>query len=250
MTPSLVSICICIISLILNAYHLLPDVEDRSSDMMAHLIAEMNQWVYDKGFCERASLDGIKQLAKQSLCEANALNGIQQLLQLNLSHPIKQGLSLIYFIRKSNFSQTPRFGSKQVEWLYHCCIGFKDIYLVKDWFIDTSYHCMTGNDERIIEKAEYLQSIPNTVDIFIIPYMKLNYFINAFRLRMPQINLNEFLESCKRPTLMWVFDERMAPAGSTDFEMVQYMLNYSVIFKCDVAQRICLPIGRFKAEWL
>ena len=94
-------------------------------DLMIHdLRQEINCWEFQKHLCEENALNGIKRLSRKY----NSPN-----YRTNLSHPVREGISLIYFIRKSNASQQLQFGAKQIEWTYHCCIGFKDIAFGKDW---------------------------------------------------------------------------------------------------------------------
>ena len=144
---------------------------------------------------------------------------------------------MVYFIRKANLTRDPIFGSKQVEWIYHACIGFVDLYLEKDYFIDLSYWCMVNDVHprlsRMIEKEQYLRCIPDTVDIFIVPFTSLECFVNGYRHNhnLPPIDVDKFLTGCESPTLLWVFDLRIAPPDSSDFKTVQLMLNKSVIFK-------------------
>ena len=237
---ALSSFCIILyfLTVLIKTYHFLPDVDETSDNKMKDLTAEINRWKYKKG-----------------ACELTALNGIIRLRQSNLSYSIKQGLSLIYFIRKSSCSQNSMFGSSKIEWLFHCCIGFVDIYLGRDWFIDLSYHiCMIKDvhfrTKRLIEKEKYLQSIPDTVDAFVIPLMKLEYFINAFRVRLPQTNLGEFANSCQRSSFMPVFDSRIASQNSSDFEVVHFMMSKCIIFKCESLQSFYLPIARFESHWV
>ena len=174
--PFMTSISIFTISV--HAYHLLPDAENRSADMMCELLHEINAWNYDN-----------------NCCDLMAINGIKMLTELNSSHPIKEGIALIHFIRKSN----------RVRWIYHCCIGFVDLYLEKDWFIDPLYHLMVDHVHprlgRMIEKEQYLKNIPNTVEIFIIPFTNMECFIDQCR-----HNLSVFSKRDKSSSLFWFFD--------------------------------------------
>ena len=190
--------------------------------MMTMLRQEINGWQF-----------------KKSLCEANALNGIKQLMQLNSSHPIQEVTSLIYFIDKQGNSteDTLFFGSKKVRWFYHCCIGLKDIYLNEDWFIDLSYHCMSGYDERIIPKKQYLTHIPCTVDAFVIPLTNLRYFINQFRFRL-RISAKKYLDMTN---LLFVLDPLYA--YPSDAVKINSMLNRSIILKFETMTKFCLPLG-------
>ena len=224
----LMSSCLLVlIKLILSqssiAYHLLPDAKQKSADMMSDLRQEIERWKFVK--CQ---------------CETNSLRGIRHLIELNSSHPIREGASLIYFIQKDNSSQdSPLFGSKQVQWLYHCCIGFKDIYLAKDWFIDLSYEYMANDksvSERMVPKVEYVANIPCTVDAFVIPLKNLEYFINRFRFQKP---VGEFLEMTKHLCLLFVLDPLYARAS--DLEKIESMLNRSVMLKFEIVSTICLP---------
>ena len=170
--------------------------------MMAELRKEINTWQY-----------------KECMCETSTLSGINRLIHLNSSHPIRAGISAIYFIRSSNTSRDPLFGSTKVKWTYHCCIGFKDIYYAKDWFIDLSYRCMMKDIHirmnRMIPREEYLANIPCTVNAFVIPLRNLEYFVNQFQLRMSAYNLKQFLDITVRPCFMWMFDPRNSE--SSDF---------------------------------
>ena len=144
MTLILVTFCICcLITKTIKSSDISSDAADKSAHMLSKLRQEIHRWVYLK--CR---------------CESIALHGIQKLMQLNSTHPIKDGVSLIYFMKKANCTENPMFGSKRVRWTYHCCIGFADTYLIKDWFIDLSYHCMIEDIhlriKRLIEKEEYL----------------------------------------------------------------------------------------------
>ena len=96
------------------------DPEIKSSEMMRLLRNELNCWRTEK-----------------SASEKNAFDGIQKLMQINSSHPIREALFLVYFVKKSDFDHVKlTFGTKLVRWPYHCCIGFKDSYLDKDFLID------------------------------------------------------------------------------------------------------------------
>ena len=129
--------------------------------MIHALRQEVNSWKFKRHLCEENSLNGIKHLSQRYNSKK---------YKINSSFPIKEGISLIYFIGKDDASHDLTFGSKQVEWTYHCCIGFKDIRFDKDWFIDLSYHCMvrdlytgTSREVRMIRKDQYLANIPRFV---------------------------------------------------------------------------------------
>ena len=62
------------------------DSEIKSKEMMQLLAREYDHWRIEK-----------------SAPEENALDGIQKLMQINLSHPIKDGLFLIYFVKKIRY---------------------------------------------------------------------------------------------------------------------------------------------------
>ena len=182
-------------------------------------------------------------------CEKNSLNGIRQILAMNSSHPIQEGISLVYFIRKPKRNRhfadhrticgDPLFGSKQVQWSYHCCLGFRDLYLGSDWFIDLSYHCMVHHMHkhrmvRMISKEQYLPNIPSSVNIYVIPLKNLEYFVNTIRFKMPLENLNEYLELKEdRICFKWVFEKPI--------HHIPTMLNQSIIFKIDPTKNWRLP---------
>ena len=176
-------------------------INGSSATMMRHLKAEINEWEFLDGYCE-----------------LSALRGIERLLNLNLSHPVKEGLSLVYFVPKSNTTAFYLFGSKKVRWSFNCCIGFKDLYFGKDFLIDMAYRCMTGDDKRIIEKEEYMDNIPNDVTIFIIPCMILEKFIESKQVTIPQLDLEEFFKShlVNRSIICTKVQWFRLPTGCTD----------------------------------
>ena len=168
-------------SVFTDAFHLKKEIRDKSQRMICEIREEIHCWEYEQRKSER-----------------NALNGISKILRMNSSHPIKEGTSLIYFIRKTEGDyddQNPIFGSRQVQWSYHCCLGFRDLYLGSDWFIDLSYHCMVLNMRkhrmvRMIPKEQYLPNIPSSVNIYVIPLRNLEYFVNTIRFKMPLENID------------------------------------------------------------
>ena len=183
--------------------------------MLSEIRREVNSWKY-----------------RESACEPTTLKGIKRLIRLNSSHPIIDGTSLVYFIEKENSTQdTAYFGSKQVQWLYHCCIGFKDLYRVWDWLIDLSYHFMTGENKRIIDRDEYLANIPCTVDTTIIPLPNLEYFLCAFNLEC---------EAPRTLRLMFVLDPIYR--SEVDSEIIDSMLNRSLIIRYRNLTNFFLPI--------
>ena len=111
--------------------------------------------------------------------EINALNGIGRLRKLNSSHPIKEGLSLFYFVRKPNVIYKYS-GSRKFRWV-HCCILFKDKYLDKNWIIDLSFNRRVNDQNQtvmsadMLPKDQYLHSIPSTVSMYVVPWKTLEY---------------------------------------------------------------------------
>ena len=185
--------------------------------MINALMQEVDCWEYDIGFCEQ-----------------NALNGIKRIAQMNTSHPISDGISLIYFIKKNCSDHDPLFGCRKIEWFYHCCLGFKDLYVGKDWFIDLSYHLMVGNTNkqkmtRMIERGQYIPNIPDTVAAYVIPLKNLPHFVNKIRVTQILKNWSEFLAISNSTGFVWIFH---TPKLLT----VKSMLNSSLIFKCDNMQ--------------
>ena len=225
----------CISATLSNAFSLEEEIKNKSANMMHDLKEEIDCLQY-----------------VNHMCEQNAFNAIQRLTRMNTSHPIKDGISLIYFIRKSHrrryLNQDPLFGSTKIEWSYHCCLGFKDLYLDTDWLIDLSYHCMVlfegdQRKKRLISKKEYLPNIPHTVDLYVIPIRNLEYFINRFVLKFFNaltINLTDFLEIKDRPCFIRVFDTSFS--GSSDFSKIEQMMNNSVIFKFESVEAFYLPL--------
>ena len=129
--------------------------------MMRQFRREYNHWSFAK-FDKFAS-------------DRNALHGIDRLIKINSSQPINEGIFLIYFVGKS---EVPR--KRSDRWIYHCCIGFKDLY---------------------VDKGSLLFS----VDRFLIPLKSLNYFINLFfqtiEIESIRMSLKEFLNMANRPYL-------------------------------------------------
>ena len=211
----------------IGANHLFPGINGLSTTMMRDVMAEIDEWNFLDGYCE-----------------LSALRGIKKLVDLNLSHPVKEGLSMVYFVPKSNTTTYLLFGQKQARWSYHCCIGFKDLYFGKDFLIDMAYHRLTGDDKRLIEKKEYMEQIPDDVNIFIIPCMILERFIELLKVRMPQLDLEEFLTKYHGPILLPSFRSTIDLLKDSDsVEMVQYMVNRSIIFRCTTLQTFRLPNG-------
>ena len=213
---------------------LVDDQQEESKSMMRKLRKECNCWKFHKFASEK-----------------NALNGIGRLMQINSSHPIKEGLFLIYFVKKSSvYPQTVTLGTKQVRWIYHSCIGFKDVYLDRDFLIDSSYYSMVDGscDEskyRIIPMGNYLP-LSHSVDTFIIPLRNLEYFINLFYqmdgIPTSRIYLGEYLNMKDRPYLMSIFGS--SSPNSTDFKRVQSMVDMSMIFKFENFTDVYLPNDR------
>ena len=199
-------------------------VTNKSMQMIQELMEDIADWEFESGFCEQ-----------------NALNGIRRISQIQTSHPIKEGISLIYFIKKSHKYQDPLFGSTKVDWFYHCCLGFKDLYVDKDWFIDLSYHLMVGNTNkqkptRMIEREQYIPNIPDTVNAYVIPLKNLVFFSNVFRLKSemePFEDLDDFLKASNRTCYAWVF--------SPDVKSVRLMINQSLIYKFENMTQLKLP---------
>ena len=183
--------------------------QEQSREMVNMLMQEIKQWPFDP-----------------SEPESNALYGIKQIMKLKRSHPINEGISLVYFIRKSSvpFKERILFGSRKVNWAYHCCIGFKDVYIDKDWFIDSSYYDMVNGSDpfkmaRLIPKEQYMPNIPSCVSMYAIPLAHLEYFVNEFRSQHlhyffsvfgikepPTMTLNKFLDMNDRPLLASFFN--------------------------------------------
>ena len=198
-----------------------------SKDMMDILRREYNFWPFEKYASEK-----------------NALNGINRLMQINSSHPIKEGISLIYFIKTSNvYPQRMTYAEKQFRWIYHCCIGFKDLYLDKDFLIDASYYYIVDGYSynqrkgRLIPKENYLP-LSCSGDTFVIPFKNLEYFINLFYPPGMQVKLNEFLNLKERPNLMSIF---CPYSESSCFASIQSMIDMSMMLKFDNFTNFFLP---------
>ena len=154
--------------------------------------------------------------------EENALNGIQRLIKLNSSHPITEGVSLVHFIKQKHIkSETVEFGSTKVKWPYHCCIGFRDMYVDRSWFIDLSYHLMVNDSAlRLVTKEQYLHNIPDSVNTFSVRLGHLYYFINLLGIKEhPTMTLDEFMKMNDRPLLMSMFDSHAYPHNIFDIRM-------------------------------
>ena len=207
----------------------------KSQAMMRALRGNIDWWKYDPG-----------------RCEWNCLNGIRHLIQLNGSHswPIIEATSFIYFIRKINRAQhpeyeltNPMFGAAKAEWPYHCCLGFKDLYVDQDWFIDLSYHLMlekqakSKGQQRLIKSNIYLPNIPDTVNIYVIPLTNLLYFIDKFTYNLhstPFTDLKDFSDNCIGTNLMHIFN-------TPELRTVRAMLNESILYKFEDIDDLELP---------
>ena len=211
-------------------FHLLPDAIEQSKRMMMSMMKEINSWNFT-GY----------------LYEMDALYGIKRLMQINSSQPIKEGISLVYFIQKRNNSECSTFGSKQVAWTCHCCIGFKDAFVAKDWFIDSFYHRMANCSrlKRMIPEKEYLTNIPCTVDAFVIPLCNLEHFVNNIQLNSTRMNLDEFLDFRKRHirTLMWIFDP--ISRDKSNSLIIESMIIKNIVLKAKTPNKFNLPFGKW-----
>ena len=215
---------------LIEPFHVLPDAVEQSKRMMRSMMKEINSWNFT-GY----------------LYEMDALYGIKRLMQINSSHPIKEGTSLVYFIQKRNNSECSKFGSKQIPWTCHCCIGFKDAFVAKDWLIDLFYHRMANCSrlKRMIPKEEYLPNIPCTVDAFVIPLSNLEHFFNNIQLNSTQMSLYEFLDFRNRSirTLMWIFDPISRDKSNT--LIIQSMIIKNIILKAKTPNQFNLPFGKW-----
>ena len=222
-----IALIIMLLLLFIQLFCLRNNLEERSRRMIHELAKDIACWRY-----------------KELCCEENSLYGIKRIKQLNTSHPIKDGISLIYFIRKPNGAGTLKFGPNSIEWSYHCCVGFRDLYVGTHWIIDLSYHCMVDahddgiynqtKSKRMIEKSQYLQNVPCTADTFVIPFENLEYFINQYDV-YPSRSLEEFLDytvsiNCY-PYFAWVLHPGVAP--SNYYAITRSMLNRSIIYKLE-----------------
>ena len=208
----------------------------KSMEMIEALEKEVCRWSFQK-----------------HLPEENAFNGIKRIMHLNSTHPIKEGISLIYFIRKPNVPQSIQFldfGSKtfsqRFRWPFHCCLGFKDLYCDRDWFVDLSYYRMIDDgcdrkQTRMIAKELYLPNIPKIANAFVIPLQNLEYFINRFRNTSP-VEHERSIHMKDRPHFTDIFDPRSAK--SSNVETVELMMNRSIIFKYENFFNFSLPIGQ------
>ena len=229
MAYHLVIVFVLINATILNS---MDDAELKSKDMMRELKWEINFWQYERLESEK-----------------HALNRINQLLLINTSHPIKDGIYLIYFLKKTNlYGLRFTFGTKLVRWPYRCCVGFKDLYFDKDYLIDASYYYqVSGSYEEnriwMIPKEKYLR-LAGLVDTFVIPLKNMEYFINLYyRLtdrRHTIVTLDQFLNMESRPHLSSVFDSESLETNN--YKRLQSMIDMSMMKKFDNFTQFYLPI--------
>ena len=202
------------------------DAEDpatKSKQMMSILGEEFDCWQSEKFASEK-----------------NACNAIKRLMQINSSHPIQDGLFFIYFVKKTE--------------AYHSCIGFKDLYIGKEFLIDMAYyHKEFGPYDpmitRMIPKEDYLP-LSLCVSTLVVPLKNLEYFINFFYSTFgvkARVNLKSFLDSADNPYQM--HSHLMTIIGSTlenssGFECVESMMNKSIIFKFEHFADFSLPTAQ------
>ena len=207
-------------------------IKNKSLRMILEIMEDIEHWDYDT-----------------LLCEQNALNGIQRIMRMHTTHPILDGISLIYFIKKNESDDDPQFGSTKIDWCYHCCLGFRDLHVDRDWFIDLSYREMVNDSNplktiRLIPKEHYISNIPPTVNAYVIPLKNLIYFSGLFQQTselMPFQDVDDFLGGPNRTCIVWIFH-------TPNQKSVKFMTNHSLIFKFENMTTFKLPTKHLKKD--